>query len=106
MSKIDLADGGIVLKREIDGGSEVIDTQLPFVAIIQKGVAIEPRIPNMRGIMMARNKPLKIAEPLEAEKRTEFVNYELPAPKAACKMVDPENMKELVNLLHSEAKVI
>jgi len=64
VSKIDLADGSIALKREIDGGSEVIGTQLPFVAIIQKGVAIEPRIPNMRGIMMARKKPLKVVEPV------------------------------------------
>ena len=106
VSKIDLANGGIALKREIDGGSEIIETQLPFVAIIQKGVAIEPRIPNMRGIMMARKKPLKVVDPVDAEKLTEFVDYELPPAKAACKMVDPENMKELVNLLHTEAKVI
>ena len=106
VSKMDLIDGNIALKREIDGGSEVIGTQLPFVAIIQKGVALEPRIPNMRGIMMARKKPLKVVEPADAEKLTEFVDYELPPAKAACKMVDPENMKELVNLLHTEAKVI
>ena len=106
VSKIDLADGSVALKREIDGGSEVIGTQLPFVAIIQKGVALEPRIPNMRGIMMARKKPLNVVEPTDAEKLTEFVDYELPPAKAACKMVDPGNMKELVNLLHTEAKVI
>ena len=106
VSKIDLADGGVSLKREIDGGSEVVSTQLPFVAIIQKGIALEPRIPNMRGIMMARQKPLKVLEPSAVDTLTEFVNYDLPPAKASCKMVDPENMKELVNLLHTEAKVI
>lgn len=106
VSSIEVEGGNISLKREIDGGSEVIGTQLPFVAIIQKGVAIEPRIPSMRGIMMARKKPMNIVEPVEVDPLTEFVSYELPKAKAACKMVDPENMKELVNLLHTEAKVI
>lgn len=106
ISKIDTEGEKVVLKREIDGGSEVVSTQLPFVAVIQKGVALEPRIPSMRGIMMARTKPLKVVEPAPAEAMTEFVDFELPPPKAACKKVDPENMKELVNLLHTEAKVI
>ncbi|MBN1341022.1 MAG: electron transfer flavoprotein subunit beta/FixA family protein [Bacteroidales bacterium] len=106
VSRIDIDGGNVVLKREIDGGSEVVGTPLPFVAIIQKGVALEPRIPSMRGIMMARTKPLKTLEPAEAESLTGFVGYELPPAKAACKKVDPENMKELVNLLHTEAKVI
>jgi electron transfer flavoprotein beta subunit len=60
----------------------------------------------MRGIMMARTKPLKVVEPANIEPLTEFVNYELPATKSACKMIDSENMKELVHLLHAEAKVI
>ncbi|MBN2174824.1 MAG: electron transfer flavoprotein subunit beta/FixA family protein [Bacteroidales bacterium] len=106
VSKIDVEGDNVVLKREIDGGSEVLATQLPFVAIIQKGVALEPRIPSMRGIMMARQKPLKVVEPVETESLTEFVDFSLPPAKAACKMVDPENMKELVNLLHTEAKVL
>jgi electron transfer flavoprotein beta subunit len=106
VSYINIENGNVELKREIDGGSEVVGTQLPFVAIIQKGVAIEPRIPSMRGIMMARKKPLTVIEPAEAENLTEFVEYELPPAKAACKMVDAENMKELVNLLHTEAKVL
>ncbi len=106
VSSLNIEKGGISLKREIDGGSEVVETQLPFVAIIQKGIAKEPRIPSMRGIMMARKKPLNVVEPVAGENKTEFVSYELPPAKAACKMVDPENMKELVNLLHTEAKVI
>jgi len=106
VSKIDIEGENVVLKREIDGGFEVIGTQIPFVAIIQKGVALEPRIPSMRGIMMARKKPLTVVDSAEVDVMTEFVNYELPQTKAACKMVDPENMKELVDLLHTEAKVI
>ena len=106
VSTINIENGNIALKREIDGGTEVVATQTPFVAIIQKGVAIEPRIPSMRGIMMARKKPLTVIEPAASENLTEFVSYELPAAKAACRMVDPENMKELVNLLHTEAKVL
>ncbi len=106
VSSISIENGDVVLKREIDGGSEIVGTQLPFVGIIQKGVALEPRIPSMRGIMMARKKPLNVVEPAAAENKTEFVSYELPPAKAACKLVDPENMKELVDLLHTEAKVI
>ncbi len=69
-------------------------------------MALEPRIPSMRGIMMARKKPLTVVEGASVDVMTEFVDYELPSAKAACKMVEPENMKELVNLLHTEAKVI
>jgi len=106
VSSINIENGNVVLKREIDGGSEVVGTQLPFVAIIQKGVVLEPRIPSMRGIMMARKKPLIVLEPAASDNKTEFVSYELPPAKADCKMIDPEDMKELVNLLHTEAKVI
>lgn len=106
VSTIDVDGGNVVVKREIDGGSEVVATQLPFVAIIQKGIALEPRIPSMRGIMMARKKPLTVVEGVAVDALTEFVGYDLPPAKAACKMVDPEDMKELVNLLHTEAKVI
>jgi electron transfer flavoprotein beta subunit len=106
VSKIETDNDKIILKREIDGGSEVIEVPTPFVAVIQKGVAFEPRIPSMRGIMMARQKPLKVVEPAAVEALTEFVRFDLPFGKAACKMVDPENMKELIHLLHTEAKVL
>jgi electron transfer flavoprotein beta subunit len=96
----------VSVNREIDGGKETLTVQVPFVAIVQKGIAIEPRIPSMRGIMMARQKPLKVVEPVAAEAMTDYVGYHLPPPKAKCKMVDAENVKELVNLLHNEAKVI
>jgi electron transfer flavoprotein beta subunit len=106
ISKLDIEGENIKLNREIDGGSEVLSTSTPFVAVVQKGIALEPRIPSMRGIMMARKKPLNVVAASGEEALTEFVSYELPPPKAACKMVDAENVKELVDLLHNEAKVI
>jgi electron transfer flavoprotein beta subunit len=106
VSYFDVEAGQIKLKREIDGGQEVITTQTPFIAVVQKGICKEPRIPSMRGIMGARTKPLQIVEPVAAEPLLEYASFEYPKPKAACKKVDPENVKELVQLLHNEAKVL
>ncbi len=106
VSYLDIKDGKVILKREIDGGQETISTQIPFVAIVQKGIANEPKIPSMRGIMTARTKQLKVIEALNAETLTEFVEFEQPKPKAACKKIDADNVKELIQLLHKEAKVI
>lgn len=106
VSSLEIANGQISLKREIDGGYELVEAVAPFVAIVQKGIAKDARIPSMRGIMTARTKPLQVVESVAAEALVEFASYELPKPKAACKKVDPENVKELVRLLHEEAKVI
>ncbi|WP_027137707.1 electron transfer flavoprotein subunit beta/FixA family protein [Gaetbulibacter saemankumensis] len=94
--------------REIDGGKETVRTSLPLVIGVQKGIVEESdlRIPNMRGIMMARKKPLTVLEPVESNSETTSVIFEKPAPKGAIKMVDTDNLDELVNLLHNEAKVI
>ncbi|KJD31947.1 electron transfer flavoprotein subunit alpha [Tamlana nanhaiensis] len=94
--------------REIDGGKETISTTLPLVIGGQKGLVEESdlRIPNMRGIMMARKKPLTVAEPVDAIAQTTSVTFEKPAPKGAVTLVAPDNLDELVNLLHNEAKVI
>ena len=94
--------------REIDGGKETVSTTLPLVIGGQKGLVEESdlRIPNMRGIMMARQKPLKVMEPVDATKETSTVKFEKPAPKGAVKLVSPDNLDELVSLLHNEAKVI
>ncbi len=96
------------LVREIDGGSESLQTSLPLVVGGQKGIVEESdlRIPNMRGIMMARKKPLTVVEPTVAETATKSASFEKPAPKGAVKLVDAENIDELINLLHNEAKVI
>ncbi|WP_417291339.1 electron transfer flavoprotein subunit beta/FixA family protein [Corallibacter sp.] len=94
--------------REIDGGKETVSTALPLVIGGQKGLVEESdlRIPNMRGIMMARKKPLSVVEPVDASAETASVKFEKPAPKGAVTLVDADNVGELVNLLHNEAKVI
>jgi electron transfer flavoprotein beta subunit len=106
VSAFNIEGGELKLNREIAGGKEMLGIKPPFVAIVQKGIAIDPRIPSMRGIMMARKKPLNVVEPVEVEPLTEYAEYQLPQPKGKCKMVDPENVKELINLLHNEAKII
>ena len=94
--------------REIDGGKETVATALPLVIGGQKGLVEESdlRIPNMRGIMMARKKPLTVVEPIGASVETSSVKFEKPAPKGAVTLVAPDNLDELVKLLHNEAKVI
>lgn len=94
------------LEREIDGGKEKLELDFPFVASAGKGFAIEPRIPSMRGIMASRKKPLDVFEPVSADILTKPVKYYLPQAKTACKFIDPENVEELIQLLHTEAKVI
>jgi electron transfer flavoprotein beta subunit len=106
VSGIDIDGAGFKVNREIDGGSQVLSITGPLVAIVQKGIAKEPRIPAMRGIMMARKKPLNVMPPVDAQEKTQFVNFELPPPKAACKMVEEDNTKEIITLLHEEAKVL
>lgn len=94
--------------REIDGGKETVTTSLPLVIGGQKGLVEESdlRIPNMRGIMMARQKPLKVIEAVDATKETSTVKFEKPEPKGAVKLVPADNLDELISLLHNEAKVI
>ncbi len=106
VSSITLENGQFRVKREIDGGKESLSVTAPFVAIVQKGIAYEPRIPSMRGIMMARTKPLKVVEPVASEVLVEHIRYELPPARAKCKLVADDNVRELVHLLHTEAKVI
>lgn len=106
VSSIGSDKGKLTLSRAIDGGKEIINIDTPFVAIVQKGISIEPRIPAMRGIMMARKKPLNVVEAKQIEQLTDHKSFELPEPKPPCKMVDAENVKELVELLQDDAKVI
>ncbi len=94
--------------REIDGGKETISTSFPLIIGGQKGLVEEKdlRIPNMRGIMTARTKTLTILEPIDAPSETKAVKFEKPAPKSAVKLISADNLDELINLLHNEAKVI
>lgn len=105
---IEVEDSTVTLVREIDGGSERLETSLPLVVGGQKGIVEESdlRIPNMRGIMMARQKPLNVVEASSVETTTKSVSFEKPAPKGAVKLVAADNIDELINLLHNEAKVI
>ena len=94
--------------REIDGGRETVSTTLPIIIGGQKGLVEEKdlRIPNMRGIMTARTKILTIIEPVSVAVNTKAVKFEKPAPKSAVKLIAADNLDELINLLHNEAKVI
>ncbi|MDA3614410.1 electron transfer flavoprotein subunit beta/FixA family protein [Polluticaenibacter yanchengensis] len=93
------------VKREIEGGDETNEVSLPLVISCQKGVA-EQRIPNMKGIMASRTKPLAVQEPVAAEALTTISSFETPPPKAGVKLIPADNVEELVRLLHEEAKVI
>jgi len=104
-SKLEINGSIATLDTEIIGGLQIVELELPAVISCAKGMA-EQRIPNMRGIMAARTKPLTVVPPSEVDSLTSFVGYSLPDAKTACKMIDPENMDELVALLHNEAKVI
>lgn len=106
VSGLNFENGQAVMTREIDGGKELVTVPSPFVAIVQKGIAKEPRIAAMRGIMMARSKPIKLVEPLAIELLTEIVEFEKPIPRAACKFIDENEAGQLIDLLQNEAKVI
>ncbi|HEU4470727.1 MAG TPA: electron transfer flavoprotein subunit beta/FixA family protein [Flavisolibacter sp.] len=93
------------VKREIEGGEETVEVSLPVVIGCQKGMA-EARIPNMRGIMAARTKPLKVVEPTSNEALTAFSSFGLPPAKAGVKLVSPDNVEDLVRLLHDEARAL
>jgi electron transfer flavoprotein beta subunit len=103
--KLDLEGNKAKLIREIEGGKESMEVNLPFVAGCQEPIA-EWKIPNMRGIMSARTKPLKVVEPKVVDSGVKTQKFELPPPKGAVKMIPADNVKELVNLLRNEAKVL
>lgn len=96
------------ITKEIDGGTEILSSSLPLVIAGQKGLVEEKdlRIPNMRGIMMARKKPLVIVPSSNAETTTKAIKFDKPKEKGACKIIDAEAIDELIDLLHNEAKVI
>lgn len=103
--KLDLDGTKAKLAREIEGGKEYLEVSLPFVAGCQEPIA-EWKIPNMRGIMSARTKPLKVVEPKAADSGVKLQKFELPPPKGSVKMIPADNVPELVNLLKNEAKVL
>jgi len=104
-SKMEVNGTTATVELDVKGGKQVAEVNLPCVVSCAKGMA-EQRIPNMRGIMAARTKPLQVVAADAVNGGSEIVSYELPPAKAECKMIDPENMDQLVELLHNEAKVI
>ena len=103
--KLDIEGTKVKMAQEIEGGKEYVEANLPLVAGCQEPIA-EWKIPNMRGIMSARTKPLKVVEAKTVEKSIASQKYELPAPKGAVKMISADNVEELVSRLKSEAKVL
>lgn len=105
---IEVEGSQVTVTRDIDGGKEILNTELPLVMAGQKGLVEDKdlRIPNMRGIMMARKKPLKVVDPVDFNPTTIINDFEKPAPKSNCKIIDADKVEELIDLLHNEAKVI
>jgi electron transfer flavoprotein beta subunit len=104
-SKLDINGTTAKMEQEVAGGIQTVEATLPLVVSCAKGMA-EQRIPNMRGIMAARTKPLTVITPNAIADLTSYSEYALPPAKSAVKLIDPNNMDELVALLHNEAKVI
>lgn len=104
-TKLDIAGTVATVEHDIDGGTEVVECPLPLVLAANKGMA-EARIPNMRGIMAARSKPLTVVAPVSSDKLTNIVSYKLTAGRTDCKYIDANNPEKLIELLHSEAKAI
>jgi electron transfer flavoprotein beta subunit len=104
-TKLDATGNAATVEREVAGGHEVIEVQMPFVLSAAKGMA-EQRIPNMRGIMAARTKPLEVVAATSVNNSTEVKQYSLPPAKSGCKYIDAENAGDLIRLLSEEAKAI
>ncbi len=103
--KLDIDGTKAKMAREIEGGKEYVEASLPFIAGCQEPIA-EWKIPNMRGIMSARTKPLKVVEPVTVDSGVKLKKFELPPAKGSVKMISPDNVQELVTLLKNEAKVL
>lgn len=104
-SKLEFAGDVFTVTRDIEGGTEVVEVKAPFVISAAKGLA-EQRIPNMKGIMTSKTKPLNVVPPVDSTSLVTYTKYETPSAKSAVKMIAPDQMDELVRLLHEEAKVI
>lgn len=104
-TKLDIAGNKTTVEQEADGGVQIVECDLPLVISCAKGMA-EQRIPNMRGIMAARTKPLTVVEASNTTPLTSVKSYALNPGRTTCKMISEDNMDELVSLLHTEAKVI
>lgn len=105
IKKLEIEGSKAKVSREIEGGKEVLNVPFPFVASCAEGVA-EPKIPNMRGIMSARSKPMEVIEANNVEKLMDYQSYSIPAPRGSVTMLNTDETGKLVELLHSKSKVI
>jgi len=105
IKKINVEGNTATIEREIEGGKEILSVPLPLIAGTAEGVA-DWKIPNMRGIMAARKKPIKVVEAVAADQLSKIIGFETPEPRGKVKMVSAENVAQLVDFLHQEAKVI
>ena len=105
VTKFDFENGKVLATRDIDGGREELECSVPCIASAQKELC-EPRIPNMRGIMAARTKPLVVVEPTNENDFADYISFELPEAKQGVKMIDAANAEELIDLLRNEKKLI
>jgi electron transfer flavoprotein beta subunit len=105
VTSIDVENGIATMERDIDGGREKLSCKLPLVASAQKELT-EPRIPNMRGIMAARSKPLTIIEATSSELTSSTIGFDMPTPKGGVKLIPADQAEQLIDLLHNEAKII
>ena len=105
VTKFDFENGKVLATRDIDGGREELECSVPCIASAQKELC-EPRIPNMRGIMAARTKPLVVVEPTNENDFADYISFELPEAKQGVKMIDAANSEELIDLLRNEKKLI
>ena len=106
VSSVEVRDGTILLTRDPEGGREKVRVSAPVLAVVQKGIAREPRMPSMRGIMMARRMPVTVVQAKETQPLTEIRYYEMPPPKPPCRMIPAEEAGKILDLLENEAKVI
>lgn len=105
IKKLDYDGNSATIEREIEGGKEILTVTGKFIASCAEGVA-EPKIPNMRGIMSARTKPLQVVEAKEIEQLSKISSFQTPPPRGTVKLVPTEDTEKLIDLLHQEAKVI
>lgn len=105
ITQLEVNGNTATVERDIDGGRETLTCEMPLVASAQKDLC-EPRIPNMRGIMAARTKPLNVVEPVATEQAVQYQSFELPQPKQGVRMISADAPEELIHLLRNEAKVI
>ncbi len=104
-TKVDVNGNTATIEHDIDGGKEIVEVLTPLVLSAQKDLC-EPRIPNMRGIMTARTKPLEVIEAVSISTNTEVSKHIMPTPKSGCTFIEASHPEQLIDLLHTVSKVI